>query len=36
MLLDYPDLVEGFVGFLEPHQAVEAGVVSSLLSFGSI
>lgn len=26
VLADHPDLVEGFVGFLEPHQAVEAGV----------
>jgi len=27
-LSQYPGLVEGFVGFLEPDQAVEAGVVS--------
>ena len=28
VLAQYPSLVEGFVGFLEPEQAVEAGVVS--------
>ena len=28
VLAQYPSLVEGFVGFLEPDQAVEAGVVS--------
>ncbi|XP_068694172.1 uncharacterized protein [Montipora foliosa] len=26
VLAEYPDLVEGFIGFLEPHQAVQAGV----------
>ena len=31
VLAQYPRLVEGFVGFLEPDQAVEAGVVSLLM-----
>jgi len=31
VLAQYPGLVEGFVGFLEPDQAVEAGVVSLLM-----
>ena len=31
VLAQYPDLVEDFVGFLEPDQAVEAGVVSLLM-----
>ena len=27
VLADYPDLVEDFVAFLDPDQAIEAGVV---------
>ena len=29
VLKDYPDLVEDFIAFLEPEEAVELGVVSN-------
>ena len=31
VLKDFPDLVRDFAGFLEPHQALDAGLVRKIL-----